>query len=518
MKLILHIGTEKTGSSTIQHVLKKNQKTLLDNGYFFINSTRFGLSLDKLGTDSRILAAYCTFMEEKEELFRFNMIDTPEKRARFRENVQRSLGRQLRKLPGHVHTIIASSEHFHSRLGSVEEVARLRELFAPYVDDTEIICYLRNQADTVVSLYSTALKGGATLDLDTFIETKCEADGHYFNYDQFIGKWEQVYGQESINLRIFSKHCFINNDLLDDFLAQIDPQLSTILNKAVEVKNESINHLAQVLARSINKHIPLFIKGVGSNADNTDLKDMITNRSPGKGLGLSPARHEEISSWFTQSNENVRQRYFPGRVALFDTKQAPDENRMLSSEQEAMLDDVVSYLVKRNVGRPQRKEAFRSRYANSLKRARGRLQKSNKQKAARAQASYWQQVTLFTKGMALMSPKGTLRNPLCINNASDKSLQFAVDDGESCTVGWQVFDKDGDMISGLRGIVRIDAEIDAHSMGMVSTAFSINDQQQRFIVDNGPCFVRFCIVAGDEWLCDSFPLQSAWSVIMDPAA
>jgi hypothetical protein len=43
MKLILHIGTEKTGSSTIQHVLKKNQKTLLDNGYFFINSTRFGL-------------------------------------------------------------------------------------------------------------------------------------------------------------------------------------------------------------------------------------------------------------------------------------------------------------------------------------------------------------------------------------------------------------------------------------------------------------------------------------------
>lgn len=75
MRAILHLGTEKTGTSTIQRFLKKNRKALIEQGFYFMKSTG--------EADDRKLSVYCLLEEQFDDFHRNNLIDTKEKKQEF---------------------------------------------------------------------------------------------------------------------------------------------------------------------------------------------------------------------------------------------------------------------------------------------------------------------------------------------------------------------------------------------------------------------------------------------------
>ena len=71
MKAFLHIGTAKTGTTTIQHFIHKNKKHLLQNGYLY--PCRPGK------TNHEKLAIFSVESENIQDIHQYLRIDTVEK-------------------------------------------------------------------------------------------------------------------------------------------------------------------------------------------------------------------------------------------------------------------------------------------------------------------------------------------------------------------------------------------------------------------------------------------------------
>ena len=76
LKAIVHIGTEKTGTTSIQRYLYLNRKKLKNSGFHFIQSAG--------NTNNRAIPAYCISDDRNDDFFRVEGIATPQEREDFR--------------------------------------------------------------------------------------------------------------------------------------------------------------------------------------------------------------------------------------------------------------------------------------------------------------------------------------------------------------------------------------------------------------------------------------------------
>jgi hypothetical protein len=149
---ILHIGTEKTGTTTIQSFLTLNRRVLLANGYDFPllhnDSTQFWLPLlcyDPSRVDERV--------------FSYGLANNNDRQV-FVEHTRNALAAAV--LNSDCNTIIFSSEFLSSRLTRKSDLLRLRELLEPLFDEIIILVYLREPLAAALSAFSTSIKSGNT--------------------------------------------------------------------------------------------------------------------------------------------------------------------------------------------------------------------------------------------------------------------------------------------------------------------------------------------------------------------
>jgi hypothetical protein len=124
--LLLHIGTEKTGTTSLQAWLNANSDAHRVRGVWYSES---------FGRPNNIAAAG---------------------HARGDCDVTAALDEELSRAHG---LFVVSCEHCHSRLGD-DHVARLRDFLAPRFDTIEVLCFLRPQADMFASRLSTVARSG----------------------------------------------------------------------------------------------------------------------------------------------------------------------------------------------------------------------------------------------------------------------------------------------------------------------------------------------------------------------
>lgn len=307
MKVILHIGTEKTGTSSIQDFLHQKRSQLAEQGFYYLHM------LDRC--DYRDFPAYCMNFGRSDEYFKRAFVRTKHEREAFNQQFLNQFHQVCRHIPSHIHTVIISSEHFASRLKFNEELERLNALLLEYFEQVEVVCYLRNQADKIKSSYSTKIKTGATI---TFIEHLEKAAKSKFNYyDNLLELWEREFGKENIRLRLFDQKSFYDNQLLRDFIHEINPDLLAYLDTNVETKNESLSSIGVLLARWVNILIPVFNPKKGVNKLNRVLVKGIGRCVAGSKIRMTEVQRAEIMMRYKNSNERIREKYFPERDRLF---------------------------------------------------------------------------------------------------------------------------------------------------------------------------------------------------------
>ena len=160
MKCFLHIGTEKTATTTIQNFLHLNRENLLSKGFIYPES------VGKKNNRALSIAAYNS--GRRDNLTKLKQLDSDDKLLEFQEQTVQKLRQEVSNVET-ASTIIFSSEFFQSRLTKISEIERLKEILKGLgVTDISVIVYLRRPADIANSLYSTAIRNGSILECHLF--------------------------------------------------------------------------------------------------------------------------------------------------------------------------------------------------------------------------------------------------------------------------------------------------------------------------------------------------------------
>jgi hypothetical protein len=331
MKCYLHIGTEKTGTSTIQHFFLINRSQLAKNNFYYLKS------LGSPNNRKLPLAAYNPSRRDEytkalELIFDHQVTD-------FQRKIILRLRNEVKQLPPSS-IIICSSEHIQSRLTTIEEISRLKKILNNVgIDDINVIVYFRNPGETANSLYSTAIKAGNTMPnvpppSNDYFENIC-------NHKKTVEKFTTVFGKDKLIVRLFRKDKFKNISLVHDISNIIG--LDSFINDLTipENKNESLSLLGITILRKLNESIPKFNPN-GLNNQREDIVYLISKHFSEPKFVMGENLQEAYNLHFAKSNEWLRKNYFPEEEELFPAKHIATNQLTLSEESLQAITDFIT--------------------------------------------------------------------------------------------------------------------------------------------------------------------------------
>jgi len=308
MKCVLHIGTEKTGTTLLQDWLDENRAILSASGV--------ALATVPGRLNSRKLVSFIT--GDFDDYLLAHGVLTERERDVFFAGFEEAFEAEVSGFRADHDTVVLTSEHFHSRLQSPADLAKLANLLGRVFEQTEVVCYFREQSRVRTSLYSTALKLGSTMRLDEF-ENAVSIRSHYYNYFDFFRKWEDAFGFEALRPRLFDKAHLLDGDLRADFASVAFPQVARekLSFKTVSA-NESLSASQAGLFRVVNQAHPRYIAkdpNPLATALKTNLMEVEGFKSRAR---LSDPRAKAMFAQFDTCNRAFFFRYFGRDENLFE--------------------------------------------------------------------------------------------------------------------------------------------------------------------------------------------------------
>ena len=241
--LVLHVGTVKTGSTSLQAYLMGQQSWLNQQGWCYLPAPG--------RRDRRDLAAACIALgDQRDELLRGQGLLGDQQRLLHRSQVRQVLEEQLAALPPE-QGVILSSEHFHLSLQRPEEIDGLKQLLlALGLSPIQVVIYLREPVGLMESLYSTMVRAGDDRPLpadpaDPFVAMICD-------HPDSLQRWRAAFGEEAVLARRFPPRHGIGHDLLDrlgHFSQPFPPEPR-------HQSNRGFNPRAVNLLRQLNRMFP----------------------------------------------------------------------------------------------------------------------------------------------------------------------------------------------------------------------------------------------------------------------
>lgn len=302
MKCYLHIGTEKTGTTSIQEFLKSNTKALSDIGIYRSGAGRIR------GRNDRPLATY--FQTALDDFSYQRGITTQRGKANFFEGFLEKFANEI-EIASRTHDyFLITSEHFHSRLMDIREIRELHAFLINNFKKIEVICFFRDQFDVAVSLYSTDLWVGGTDDIETFV-SNATPKNYYYNYKAICDNWSEVFGRENCNFCLYNKQGLPNYDVRDDFFDVIAGGVDIERFVKETWINEALTLLQARAFRRINAQIPYYRPDdLGINQDNLRAKkNILANESLKAGI-ITSSESELIRKRFSETNKAFFKKYF----------------------------------------------------------------------------------------------------------------------------------------------------------------------------------------------------------------
>lgn len=332
MRLVLHIGTEKTASTTLQHFLYRNQSALAEQGYALLSSL--------LAPKNRKLVAYCMDDSQTDGFFTQRGLHDLEQRHRYLQSVPDDLANEVTSLPASIHTVVITSEHFHSRLHSLEELQRLHRVLHPVFADIRILGYFREQSALARSLYSTAMRVGRTAAFEQSLGS-VRVDSLYYNYHLLLNLWASAFGASSVQARLFDRSAFVGGDIRHDLLAQLGPGIdAAALAFDPEPRNPSLGAHGLRLARLINQACPACRPDGSLNPNWRRLMDALTSSRLAYQGSLAFPQAAAIHADFHQANVAFAAAFLGVAGNPFRVPQAPDH----TEDDRVTLDDLAEFV------------------------------------------------------------------------------------------------------------------------------------------------------------------------------
>jgi len=295
----IHIGTEKTGTTTIQDFLYRNASALEAAGHAVLSNMG--------GRNHTRLAAYAMGDERAANSLHLRYrIDGPEARTAFDAAVESDLAKAVAAASS-ARSLLASSEHLQSRLHTTDELEKLKALFAQHVKTCKIVVYLRRQDEMAVSLYSTRLKAGNTARATIFpAERRTPV---IYDYAGLLDRLAAVFGEENIIVRLFDRGQLKDGDLIADYADAIGLDSALKLERP-DARNPSLSNLGIRFLEAFNEHVPDRVDGQ-LNKERRNLVPIMEEHFAGRSTLATRAEAEAFYDRFREGNAAIRARFFP---------------------------------------------------------------------------------------------------------------------------------------------------------------------------------------------------------------
>jgi hypothetical protein len=232
-RLILHIGSTKTGSSYLQNVLYLNRRQLRQQGVLYpdvgVRSSAHHLLAACIHPSAHNLHPDVDWSDKGKMLQEF-----------YREIEQEQKATRAK-------AVVISSEYLWAPLAENQ----LNQLF-PNVD-IEIICFVRDQVEWIPSTYGQAVKTGEARPFDVWLDQKLNAPGFSANYANILAHYEKALHNPVIKA-IDYKSALAAGGVCEAFFSRAGLGVNTSRLKLPDKKiNPSLGAIGTALLREANR-------------------------------------------------------------------------------------------------------------------------------------------------------------------------------------------------------------------------------------------------------------------------
>jgi hypothetical protein len=291
--IILHIGLEKTGTTTLQAVGGRNRAWFAKHGVLYPQTPG--------ATNHVKLALYAAKPNRAMNLRRRVGLGDNDVFEKFCATLPANLEREVADSGCPI--VWLSNEHLSSRLRFPAELDRLAALLRPLADDIRIIVYLRHQPELYLSAYSTAIKSGDDRELERVLT----GNEYFYRFDKILQNWADCFGAGALTIRIFDRKTLTGGDIVPDFLSVMGlaPDADLIVPDGL---NRRLDGFTVQFLRLFSRHIPPILK-TGPNPEYGDACTLLESVSTGPDLALPAETMRHIAALFAPSNEAVARQF-----------------------------------------------------------------------------------------------------------------------------------------------------------------------------------------------------------------
>lgn len=224
-KFFLHIGTHKTGTTSIQNSMSKLKNNLRDENIIYIPvfpemfeyvlSEKIDISL--IEKSKKIIDSHTNLYLKSKDI-----------------------------------TYVMSNEGFSGdpRKGYYNasiNAEMLSKVLEPY--DVEVVIYLRRQDSFLESMYTQTIHEGGSLSFNEFV---ADCDQYKYDWYNLIDSYANYFGKDNITVKRYDKSYLKNGEMVDDFADHIGSSVLQSLNKN-KLANSGYSRDALELARICNE-------------------------------------------------------------------------------------------------------------------------------------------------------------------------------------------------------------------------------------------------------------------------
>lgn len=315
MELTLHLGMGKTGTSSLQFMLRDNRERLRECGVLVPTTPGggrhqlFGLFLKP---DDELVAS----TEWPRQQYR----DPETFRADFRKRLLGEIERSG------LHRVLLTDEILFG--ASRETQRRLGRFVDRIAASSRVVVYLRRQDDHLVSRYQQVVKTGAVVRLRDWMPD--DAD-YLYDYAARLRQLSRLLAPTQLVVRRYERESFVNGSIYQDFLAAagIDVDADALVvggDRNLSLDAESVEFL-----RLYNLFRVEHEGATPDRIDNRELTPKLAAVASGPVPSLPADRLDAFMARWEESNARVARRYFDDPAGVLF--RAPRKTSGVTTEQ-----------------------------------------------------------------------------------------------------------------------------------------------------------------------------------------
>lgn len=322
-KLVLHIGTHKTGTTALQGALSASNDALEAAGF------SYPLMPEKWPHIKQNRNAYWLSMAALQETGK-GKVNHPGK-------IPACLKCFTQAVAASDKTLILSDERMWyigaTTKGYWKAVRDIVERAG--VKNTQIIVYLRRQDLFAESLWAQYVKGNTRLEQSLIDYLSKRKTLSICDYAAGIKKLQRVFGEENIIVRVYDKSQLVGGNTIDDFLAALGIESHEGIVRPSKSSNDSLSPSMTALKLAVNKN-PEY-KYASSNYLLPAFLEISRQDDVKRGSFLTPEQRKAFLANFESGNAELAQEFFQ-RDELFVIREGELEQEAFQPDAQKLAD------------------------------------------------------------------------------------------------------------------------------------------------------------------------------------